>query len=410
MTGSVVRRVRSVAWLLAVVLVAAAAWWAGTQTTSPRQKAAEASPPPASRLTAPVERRRLTRSVTARGVVRAGAETAITPEPAGGEGSGGESSGGGGSGGTRPVVTRLTLKTGQAVTSGTRLLEIGGRPLLAFPGKIPVYRDLTRDTRGDDVAQLQRALRSLGYSPGGDATGKFGTGTASAVSRFYKARGYAPPTRLVGGEGQESPGGTEPPKSERQVYVPASEIVFVRSLPARVTEVKVKVGDRVSGEALRLATGSPYVRAELQAGDSDVRATAHAQILAGGRSIDGTVTSVQDTKGSGGGDQGGAEGNEQGGRVAFVKPEDGLPHDLVGDQVTVRIFTLDTGGKVLAVPQAAIWTRADGTTHLAVEAPGGRSREVEVTTGRTADGYTELREADGIREGDQVLLGQGQRS
>ncbi|MFI8102212.1 peptidoglycan-binding protein [Streptomyces sp. NPDC086023] len=142
---------------------------------SPAQLAAETGPPAQGVLTAEVERRVLAETVVMRGTVVAGQSVPVAPQ---GEG--------------RPVVTRLPFAAGAPVTAGRVVAEVSGRPVVALRGALPVYRDLRPGATGDDVAQLQDALRELGHATGRDPRGHFGPGTKTALAALYRALGYPP--------------------------------------------------------------------------------------------------------------------------------------------------------------------------------------------------------------------------
>ncbi|MGW2558421.1 peptidoglycan-binding protein [Streptomyces sp. NPDC001514] len=179
-------------WVAAMTVGAALAAVAGVAASmvikSPAQAAAEAGPPPADVLTAVVENRVLQETVILRGTVTAGQTVAITPTVSGGEGAG------------TPVVTKLAVGSRDVVSAGNVLLEVSGRPVFVLEGGLPVYRDLKPGAEGDDVAQLQQALRKLGHGTGSDPAGSFGTGTKTALNAFYASIGYDPlPAQADGG-------------------------------------------------------------------------------------------------------------------------------------------------------------------------------------------------------------------
>lgn len=98
-------------------------------------------------------------------------------------------------------MTKLPLKAGDTVAAGQLLAEVSGRPVFALKGTLPVYRDLRPGATGDDVAQLQQALRALGHGTGADAKGVFGAGTKAALTARYRAIGYDPlPAVADGGD------------------------------------------------------------------------------------------------------------------------------------------------------------------------------------------------------------------
>lgn len=153
---------------------------ATTLVKSPAQVAAETGPPAQGVLTAEVERRVLAQKVVMRGTVVADQSVEVAPQPRSAEGAG------------TPVVTKLPLRAGDPVAAGQLLAEVSGRPVFTLKGTLPVYRDLKPGTTGDDVAQLQQALRELGHGTGADPKGVFGAGTKTALAARYKAIGYDP--------------------------------------------------------------------------------------------------------------------------------------------------------------------------------------------------------------------------
>ncbi|MFE1416283.1 peptidoglycan-binding protein [Streptomyces sp. NPDC058746] len=161
-------------------LMAVGGLLATTLVKSPAQVAAETGPPSQGPLTAEVERRVLAQKVVMRGTVVADQSVEVAPQPRSAEGAG------------TPVVTKLPLKAGDPVAAGQLLAEVSGRPVFTLRGTLPVYRDLKPGATGDDVAQLQQALRELGHGTGGDPKGVFGAGTKAALAARYKAIGYDP--------------------------------------------------------------------------------------------------------------------------------------------------------------------------------------------------------------------------
>lgn len=163
----------------------------GQQIKSPAQAIADSSPPAPSVLTAPVEYRVLETSVMLRGTVTAAQSVDVIPT-------------GGAPDAASAVVTKQPVTVGQDIRAGQLLLEVSGRPVIALKGRLPVYRDLKPGADGDDVAQLQSALRQMGHGVGGDPRGHFGAGTKSALTDFYKKRGYEPRPAAPEGESDVS--------------------------------------------------------------------------------------------------------------------------------------------------------------------------------------------------------------
>ncbi|MFE9931495.1 peptidoglycan-binding protein [Streptomyces sp. NPDC005533] len=173
--------------VLAVVggaaLMAVGGLLATTLVKSPAQVAAETGPPAQGALTAEVERRVLARTLVMRGSVVADQSVEVSPQ-------GIRSGDGAGSGAA--MVTKLPSKAGDPVTAGRLIAEVSGRPVFTLHGTQPMYRDLRPGATGDDVAQVQEALRELGHGTGADPKGVFGAGTKAALAARYRAIGYEP--------------------------------------------------------------------------------------------------------------------------------------------------------------------------------------------------------------------------
>lgn len=178
---------RTLAVILGVVLVAGAGgWYAGQQVQSPAEAAASHQAPPASLITVPVESRVLTNSVITHGTI-----SFESPMPVNLSGAVGTASAGGGTGDAGGGAQRVTRApgAGASVAEGTVFMEVSGRPVFVLRGAVPMYRTLGPGTKGDDVKQLNEALKRVGFDPG--TTGEsFTNGTATALKNWYRARGY----------------------------------------------------------------------------------------------------------------------------------------------------------------------------------------------------------------------------
>ncbi|MGY1499925.1 peptidoglycan-binding protein [Streptomyces sp. QTS52] len=168
----------------AVVLVGAGGWIAGTQVRSPADAAAAHTAPKAGPVTVAVGRQSLTATVVASGSVEF-----ASPRPlalAGSVGTGVSAVAGGE--GAEQRITKAPV-AGTEVKEGDVLMTVNGRPVLALSGSVPMYRALGPGASGDDVKQLQRALRRLGFDPG-SISGTYRQGTATAVTSWYTSKGY----------------------------------------------------------------------------------------------------------------------------------------------------------------------------------------------------------------------------
>ncbi|MEU8627652.1 peptidoglycan-binding domain-containing protein [Streptomyces sp. NPDC048669] len=443
-------------WVVAVAVAAALLGIAGVGASmvirSPAQAAAEARAPEEDVLTAAVERRVLVSSVITRGQVRAGQTVSVSPQVSGGD-----------KGAAGAVITKLPVKAQDVLSSGRLLMEVSGRPVFVLRGKLPVYRDLRPGSEGDDVRQLQKALRDLGHPTAPDADGTFGAGTKTALSSFYASIGYDPlPAQDDDAEGvgpageavrsaeraledaeeaepaaknEGAPGDPRKPvrraeedlADARAAYataqaksgpmLPAGEAVFLESFPARVNAVQGAVGAKVSGTVMTLSSGRLVVQAyvpEYQKGL--LRAGQHVEIYseATGVSARAEVTRVADTQtvpdrsaATSGTDGGGAPAAGPVGYLVQITPDKGLDAQLSGQDVRLTIEAASSGGKVLVVPITAITAGADGRTVVTVVAGSGDHERVEVRPGTSGDGFVAVVPVvkGALGAGDRVITG-----
>ena len=350
----------------AVVLVGAGGWFAGTQVQSPADAAASHRAPKAGPVTVAVVRQSLTASVVATGAVEF-----ASPRPlslAGPVGSGAASGADGE--GAEQRVTKAPV-AGTKIKEGDVLMTVNGRPVFALGGSVPMYRALGPGATGDDVTQLQKALRRLGFDPGA-VSGTYGQGTATAVADWYRSKGYDPQepstadqqqlgslelavsaaqeTLLTtnsgsgeAGSGDDGSGdggssGTPSPQSstDQQVHkiqvksaqkaldlandalssfkagygtkVPAGEVVFLPKLPARLDKVTVKTGDTPSAQIGTVTSSDLVVQAAVPGTD--------AQLLRDGMSAQLTTADGKSAQGTvdvvanGANESGGSSGSD----------------------------------------------------------------------------------------------------
>ena len=157
-----------------IIVIAGVGWGVSTRLRSPADEAALRKPPKASLVTVPVERVRLTSTIVVNGTLEYGSPLPITLA--------------GVVGGADADQRATRAPRPGKVTEGGILMEVNGRPVFAMPGKVPMHRTISPGARGDDVRQLQRSLRRLGY--GTRVTGVFDPTTVTAVTRFYAKKGY----------------------------------------------------------------------------------------------------------------------------------------------------------------------------------------------------------------------------
>jgi len=374
------RRRRAAALTVAGVaaLAATGGVLAATSIKSPAQLAAETAPPPLTRLSAPVTRQVITGTVQAPGVVK--------PPPEVAELAGPDS----GSQAALAVVTRSPLRRGGTVRPGQVIVEVSGRPLFALQGAVPAYRDLVPGDTGDDVAQLQRGLAAIGYPAGGDTAGTFGAGTAAAVAAFYTALGYTLPNG-------------EP-------MIPRAEIMFVPRFPARVIKVAGPLGKQASGSLGTLAMGRPGVAGQLDPTDGGlIKAGMPVTVTdpATGLARHGRIVSVALRTSAAHSQTGGVY------LPATVRTSRPLPLSMIGRDVSLSIAAARSDGPVLAVPEAAIFARADGRLYVTKltgtgTGPGpGTGLQVPVRVLVTGNGLVGVAPVRGgsLAAGDRVAIG-----
>ena len=393
---------------------------------SPQQLAADSAAPSSTVTTSPVISQVLTSSVQMRGVVYPSTQYDVYASAASSNSSSASGSASGGSSGTGSsstgtvYISKLNVAAGHTITNGEQLAELNGEPLCALTGTVPAWRDLTPGESGPDVAELQKALASLGYYDSGDTPGYFGSATEYAVSLYYEHLGYTPP----------SSGG-----------VPAADVVFLPSLPATVVAVNGTTGEQPGQPFLELAArGSLALTGELPpayAGQvkPGLKVTIYDEVT--GIHATGTVTdlgtatttvptgtvvdigsssSSSSSGGSGstgsssssGSSSSGSSGSS--GQTPFipltVAPSHALASALNGENVLVTVQTGQTEGPVLTVPVAAIVTTASGTSHVTVVGAHGKQTDVTVTPGISENGYVQVTpvKSGALAAGDHVVV------
>jgi peptidoglycan hydrolase-like protein with peptidoglycan-binding domain len=403
---------------------------AGSRITSPEDAAAKTAPPKASQITVPVELKALASKVVGRGDTSFDGAVNIRVET---------------SGLTTPaVVTGKVPTVGSTLKEGKALLEITGRPVIGLAGVLPMYRTLSPGSKGPDVLQLEQTLERLGFDPG-TVDSKYDLDTANAVEELYEAAGYDAPepderlTQAVDGakknvdqvknalrqaqralrQAKAMPGKKDFSVEQGAVSdaqsnlddaeaaladarfkagtpLPVSEVVFVKSLPRRVDDVKVERGGTVNGVVMSASGASLVVTLK-------VDAQTHERLKAGMTASldlgDGTIVAATVRRITRNADQ----------YDVVVAPKSLTPHqlDLLRDaNVRVTIPIKSTNGKVLAVPVAALSAGPDGSSRVEV-LRNGKVELIPVTVGLSADGYAQVTPAGDAKlvQGDQVVVG-----
>jgi hypothetical protein len=422
--GKLDRRYKLALSLVLVVLLAVVSWIAGSRIQSPAEAAARTAPPTPSPILVPVEERILTSDVITRGTARFGLPQSISlaPSPL--------KSGAG-------VITTLPMR-GDQLEEGDILLTVSGRPVFVLQGDIPVYRDLFPGLTGEDVRQLEAALKRLRFDPG-PVDGVFDEQTTVAVADWYRSTGYVSFTataeqlanlqtlenelaravnKKVAAENMLAQATEEAAQREVEwltflvdrlseeveaargkayAPVPMDEIVFLPAFPVRVEEINVKIGDAASGPVIgvtnnQLAIDSSLPLAEAALVKSGMTVAIDEPDL--GLQATGTVSRVADTPGTDGVD---------GYHVYFEVLVDETPVSLEGVSLRLSIPVESTGGAVTVVPVSALFLAADGTSRVQMD-NNGTLELIEVKPGLSADGFVEVTAVDGTLSAGQLVL------
>lgn len=160
-----------------MVLSAVIGWMAASRIITPAEAAARTAPPTPSPILVPVEERVLTSDIVTRGTGRYGLPQSISIVPSTLKSNIG-------------VITTLPLRNAQ-LEEGDVALTASGRPVFILQGDTPTYRDLVPGNSGEDVHQLELALKRLGFDPG--VVDKiYDEQTSAAVAAWYDSAGWEP--------------------------------------------------------------------------------------------------------------------------------------------------------------------------------------------------------------------------
>jgi hypothetical protein len=217
-------------------------------------------------------------------------------------------------------------------------------------------------------------------------------------------------------------------EAETGIVVPANEVVFFNALPLRIDESKLAAGDALSGVFMTVSTQRVAVDSSVDPADaSGLRVGQDAEIEASDLQITlkAKITEIASSTGTKGAAAGriyveltpaeeepaqpepAASDSAVNGQPQFENRKPRLT-DLNGLPVKVTVPISSTGGKVLAVPTAAVSATIDGTTRVEVEdTPGAPTRLVQVTAGLRAEGFVQITptKPSEIKEGDTVVTG-----
>ena len=401
---------------------------AGSRITSPEDAAAKTAAPKASQITVPVEKKALSSKVVGRGDASFDGAVNIRVET---------------SGLTTPaIVTGKVPRVGSTITEGKALLEITGRPVIGLAGVLPMYRTLSPGSKGPDVLQLEQTLDRLGLDPG-TVDDEYDTNTSAAVERLYEDAGYDAPepderlTQAVDSAKKQVDAAKNQLRQARSQLkaakdahakdtsvqqgavddaeknladaqdayaeaafkagtpLPVSEVVYVKTLPRRVDDVKVERGGTVNGVVMSASGASLVVTLKV---DAETAQRLKAGMTAS-LDLDGTAIAAKVRRITKSGDQ----------YNVVIAPNSVTASQLAllrDANVRVTIPVKSTSGKVLAVPVAALSSGSDGGSRVEV-LRNGKVDLVPVTVGLSADGFVQVTPSGDatLAVGDQVVVG-----
>lgn len=270
-------------------------------------------------------------------------------------------------------VTRVMLEPGQLVQEDAVVVVVDGRAVVAVSGVDPFWRDLARNSRGPDVAALQRLLAERGLLDI-DPDGRFGPSTEAAVRRWQEDLGFV----------------------EVDGVFRMGDVV-TGEWPLRVSQLTVEVGDfvQVGASLAELTSLEPGViveltpSARLQVAEG---ALARVEVSATGMVATGVLSSVD------------ADPRERpDGALAFMglvvlDEELDVPE---GTQTRVLIITA-RAEDVVVVPVASLISDSGGRPVVRVVGEGSEIRSVPVELGLSDGVWVEV--VSGVEEGQTVLV------
>jgi hypothetical protein len=197
------------------------------------------------------------------------------------------------------------------------------------------------------------------------------------------------------------------------VALPASEVVFLETLPRRVDTVSVRRGGTVEGSVMSVSGATLQVVATADRADAGLLAVgATGTAVLDDQEFGVTVSAIDaGTAGTAGAEGDSGDDTSGTGRsTVTLLPGELTPEQvaaLQGANVRVRIPVSSTAGSVLAVPLAALTAGPGGESRVEVMVDDGSTELVEVETGLAAAGYVEVTAAGGsaLAEGDLVVIG-----
>jgi hypothetical protein len=282
----------------------------------------------------------------------------------------------------RSGIVTSVAQLGKTVKQGKKLYSINRKPTVLLTGSVPAYRSLDVDSgNGDDVRQLERALKSLGYGDDLTVDRNFTAATADAVQEWEKDLG------------RSDPDGT----------VELGDVVFAPG-PVRVASHPVSIGTEVQSTTavLGISSTDKVANVDLSIGKSNLVALKDIVTvkLPNSKETTGTVASVGIEPETSASDPDADPTVPM--VVRLTKPKDAAA--FASGSVTVSIEQ-SRDDDVLTVPVTALVALAEGGYAVQAVDPAAASgyRLVAVKTGTVTEDYAAIT-GDGITDGLKVVV------
>jgi peptidoglycan hydrolase-like protein with peptidoglycan-binding domain len=281
---------------------------------------------------------------------------------------------------------------------------------MAAKAKLELARTAAHKTRLEGLSAVQAAERAAAQVGGKIEVAKSAVASAQLAERAVRLEGEKLvraaldaqklaelDARLAGERARQLAADLDLAQQKLGVQVPVDELVFVRTLPVRVEEIKAAVGAAATGPVLSVTDNQLSI-------DSSLTLDAAPLVKAGmkvaideqalGVNATGTVQTIASTPGTRGVD---------GFHIYFEVRVDPTPAKLDGFSVRLTIPIKSTDGAVTAVPMSALSLAADGSSRVQVQEKG-ELKYVVVKPGLSADGFVEVTPTTGRLELGQLVV------
>ena len=279
--------------------------------------------------------------------------------------------------------------SGTVLTQGDVLYRTGTETAYLMRGSLPAWRSFEAGMEdGEDIRQLETALRDLGYFDY-EPDDHFSWATTSAIMKWQKELDM-PQTGTI----------------------PLGRVVFT-SGDLRVGTVTARLGDRVAAdtELYDVTSTTQVVDANIKLSDQKlaVVGTTVTIKLPDAKTTTGTITSVgtptEKSSGSGSGSgSGSSDSKERVIPVTVTLADASATANFQEVSVTVDLPSEKRAG-VLSVPVGALLALSTNQYGVEIVDSNGTTRKVPVTIGLFAGGRVEV-SGEGISEGQRVVVPQ----